>query len=112
MREDSQTLVVLTTLGDADQARALVRTLVDARLVACGTVVPGVTSIYRWQGAVTEEAEVLVILKTRAERWEALRAALIAEHPHDVPEVLAIPVAAGHEPYLAWVASETEENAA
>lgn len=110
--EASPILIVLTAMGDAEGARALIRTLVDARLVACGTVVPGATSLYRWEGEVVQEAEVLVILKTRAERWEALRAALVAAHPYDVPELLAVPVSAGHEPYLAWVARETEENAA
>lgn len=107
---DGQTLIVLTTLGTADRARALVRTLVEARLVACGTIVPGVTSVFRWEGAVQEEGEVLVVLKTRAERWEALRAAVETAHPYDVPELLAVPVTAGLAPYLAWVARETDQE--
>ena len=109
-REDVKALVVLTTLANADQGRALVRALVDARLVACGNVVTGVTSIYRWQGTVHEEGEVLVVLKTRLERWDALRAAVVAAHPYDVPELLALPVSAGHHPYLAWLAQATDQE--
>lgn len=108
--ESPETLVVLTTLRDGDQARTLVRRLVEARLVACGNVVPGVESIYRWDGAVQEDAEVLVLLKTRPERWEALREAIAAFHPYDVPELLALPVAGGLGPYLAWIATQTQSE--
>jgi periplasmic divalent cation tolerance protein len=97
--------VVLMTAPSADVAEHVVRTLVDERLAACGNIVPGMTSIYRWQGAVRTDAEVLVILKTTAERAAALLARASALHPYDVPELLVLPVAAGHEPYLAWVRS-------
>ena len=103
----SQPLVVLTTLGSAEAARRLVRELVDERLVACGNVLPGVTSIYRWQGAVQEEAEVLVVLKTTGARWNALRDAVRQRHPYEVPELLALPVSHALEPYAAWLARET-----
>ena len=112
-REASDTLVVLTTLPDPAQARELVRRLVNDRLVACGNVLPSVTSIYRWEGEVQEEAEVLVVLKTSAACWERLSAAVRASHPYDVPELIALPVRAGHEAYLAWIARETgQEDAA
>jgi periplasmic divalent cation tolerance protein len=99
-------LLVLTTVSSADDARTLVRSLVDDRLVACGTVLPGAQSIYRWQGAVTEEAEVVVLLKTDARRWDALSAAVNARHPYDVPELLAVPVERGLDAYLTWLAAE------
>ena len=99
-------LVVLTTLANDADARALVTALVTARLVACGTLLPGARSIYRWEGRVTEEAEVVVLLKTDASRWEALCAAVRERHPYQVPELLALPVAQGLEPYLAWLTSE------
>ncbi len=99
-------LVVLTTLSTEDEARQLVRALVDARLVACGTLLTGVRSIYRWQGDVTEESEVVVLLKTDAARWEALAAAVRKLHPYEVPELLALPVQRGLDEYLSWVASE------
>jgi len=99
-------LLVLTTLANDADARALVTALVAARLVACGTLLPGARSIYRWEGQVTEEAEVVVLLKTDASRWEALCTAVRERHPYQVPELLALPVAQGLEPYLAWLTSE------
>ena len=102
----SDYVVVLTTLDSAAEARRLVRRLVDQRLVACGTVLPGATSVYRWRGEVTEEDEVVVLLKTMRSRWDALRAAVAEHHPYEVPELLALPVGAGLERYLAWVAEE------
>src|SRR5213595_3879751 len=99
-------LVVLTTLANDADARALVTALVAARLVACGTLLPGARSIYRWEGQVTEEGEVVVLLKTDASRWEALCAAVRERHPYQVPELLALPVARGLEQYLSWLTSE------
>ena len=74
-------LLVLTTLGSLDDARRLVRNLVDQRLVACGTVLPGATSIYRWRGGITDAAEVVVLLKTMSTRWDALRDVGRQQHP-------------------------------
>ncbi|HXV91392.1 MAG TPA: divalent-cation tolerance protein CutA [Gemmatimonadales bacterium] len=99
-------LLVLTTLASLDDARRLVRTLVDERLVACGTVLPGATSIYRWQGGIHDAAEVVVLLKTMSTRWESLRDAVRRHHPYDVPELLALPVSAGLDAYVDWVAEE------
>jgi periplasmic divalent cation tolerance protein len=102
----NEPLLVLTTLASADEARAFVRALVDARLVACGTLLPGATSIYRWEGTITEEPEVVVLLKTDAGRWDALAAAVQQRHPYQVPELLALPVARGLPAYLSWLAGE------
>ena len=99
-------LVVLTTLANDADARTLVTALVAARLVACGTLLPGARSIYRWEGQVTEEGEVVVLLKTDASRWEALCAAVRERHPYQVPELLALPVDRGLERYLSWVTRE------
>ena len=99
-------LLVLSTLANDADARALVTALVAARLVACGTLLSGARSIYRWEGQVTEEAEVVVMLKTDASRWEALCAAVRERHPYQVPELLALSVERGLEPYLAWLTSE------
>jgi periplasmic divalent cation tolerance protein len=101
------TLVVLTTLKTVSQARRLVRRLLAEGLVACGTIVPGARSVYRWRNRVMDEGEVVVVLKTTARRWRALRAAVAAEHPYEVPELLALPVRAGLGAYLAWLRSET-----
>ncbi|HUL02721.1 MAG TPA: divalent-cation tolerance protein CutA [Gemmatimonadales bacterium] len=99
-------LVVLTTLGSVDDARKLVRALVDQRVIACGTMLPGAQSIYRWEGSVKEESEVVVLLKTDASKWDALAAAVRRLHPYQVPELLALPVHRGLDRYLAWVTSE------
>lgn len=102
-----QPLVVLTTLGSPDDARKLVRSLVEAKLVACGNIVPGVVSVYRWEGAVQEEPEVLVVLKTTTARWDGLQEAVRQRHPYQVPELLALPAAHVAESYLAWLLQET-----
>jgi periplasmic divalent cation tolerance protein len=101
-------LLVLTTLGSEKDARKLVRVLVEARLIACGTLLGGAHSIYRWEGEITEEPEVVVLLKTEASRWEALAAAVRKHHPYEVPELLALPVDRGLDLYLSWLASEVE----
>lgn len=100
-------LLVLTTVGSAAAAEDLVRALVAERVIACGTMIDG-KSIYRWRDAVTEESEVVVLLKTRVERWDALRAAVSARHPYEVPELLAFPVERGLEKYLAWLDAEVK----
>ena len=102
----SSHLVVLTTVGGDEEARELIRGLVEDRVVACGTMV-GAASIFRWEGVVTEEPETLVLLKTRSDRWRDLEAAVKRRHPYDVPELLALPVVAGLEAYLNWVHGET-----
>jgi periplasmic divalent cation tolerance protein len=96
-------LVVFSTVGSAEDAERIARSLVEGGQAACVNVVPGVVSVYRWQGQVAREEERLLVIKTRADRFEALRDALVRQHPYEVPEVLALPVAAGHPPYLAWI---------
>ena len=96
-------LIVLTTFASEDDAARVVRALVEERLIACGNVVPGMRSIYRWQGAVSDEREVLAILKTRKQDWTALLSRLHELHPYDTPECLAVRVAAGAPKYMAWL---------
>jgi periplasmic divalent cation tolerance protein len=100
-------LVVLTTLASEDEALRLVRALVERRLVACGTMLPGGRSLYRWQGKIADEREVVVLLKTRSARLEALKGAFEELHPYKVPELLALPVEAGLDRYLEWINGET-----
>jgi periplasmic divalent cation tolerance protein len=99
-------LVVLTTLASDRDARTLVTALLAERLIACGTLLPGARSIYRWEGEVTEEAEVVVLLKTDVARWDALCRAVREKHPYQVPELLALPVERGLAEYLSWLTSE------
>ena len=100
--------VVLVTAPDLDTAARLARTLVEEKLAACGNLVPSVRSIYRWQGEVHDEAEVLLVLKTPGHAVERLTARVVALHPYDCPEVVALPVGAVHPPYLAWVLAQVE----
>ena len=95
--------VVLVTAPTADVAAQLARTLVEEGLAACGNLVPGLRSIYRWEGRVQDESEVLLVLKTRAALFEPLRARVVALHPYQCPEVLRLDVAEGHAPYLRWI---------
>jgi periplasmic divalent cation tolerance protein len=103
----SDAVVVLTTVASEDEAMALVRALLERRLIACGTMLPGARSLYRWEDRIADESEVVVLLKTRAERVSALESAFAELHPYKVPELLALPVSAGLEQYLGWIGRET-----
>ena len=100
-------LVAVTTAPSQEEAKRIVRALLERRVVACGTVLPGATSIYRWKGVIEEAPEVVVLLKTRVERWEELRTLLPQLHPYEVPELIVLPVVDGHKPYLDWLKAET-----
>lgn len=102
-------VVVLTTLPNPEKAAEIARILVEERLAACVNILPGIRSIYRWKDAIQDEPETLAIAKTTADRAEALHARLIALHPYELPEVIALPVSGGHAPYLAWVAASVAE---
>ena len=97
--------VVLTTAADADAANQLGRTLVEEGLVACATLIPSVRSIYRWQGAVEEATETLLLLKTAPDQLAGLEARLHALHSYDTPEFLVLPVESGSAGYLEWLQS-------
>jgi periplasmic divalent cation tolerance protein len=99
--------LVLTTVPSGDVAAKLARTLVEEKLAACGNVLPGVRSIYLWKGKVEDENEVLLLLKTQVRQVPRLQARLLELHPYEVPEVLAVPVEAGFQGYLDWVAAST-----
>ena len=99
----SDHIVVFCTVGKAQEAEALALALVEERLVACVNVVPSVTSIYCWQGKVERAEERLLVMKPRAERFEELRAAIVARHSYEVPEIVALPLVAAHAPYLDWI---------
>ena len=99
--------VVLCTVPDAERGADLARTLVEERLAACVNLLPGLRSIYTWKGRVEDDAEALLVIKTRPDLFEALRERLAALHPYDVPEIVALEVGACHGPYLDWVREST-----
>lgn len=100
-------LQVHCSCPDADTARRLARGAVESRLAACAQVLPGVAACYRWEGRVEEASEALLLLKTRADRLAELQAWLVQAHPYELPEIVAVDIAAGLPGYLAWVADET-----
>lgn len=99
-------LLAISTFPDTGAAERCVRDLVERGLIACGTVLPGATSIYRWEGAVETSDETVVLLKLTGATWEAAAARLRELHPYEVPELIAVPIPLGHPAYLAWVAGE------
>jgi len=101
--------LVLTTVPDMETGERIVRRLVDERLAACGNLVPGVASIFRWQGAVQKEGEILVLMKTRTAAVEPLFRRVSELHPYEVPELLSFPVGAGSQAFCGWVVDETAE---
>ena len=100
-------LLVLTTLPNAEAAGEMAKRVVEEKLAACANLFPALRSVYRWNGKVQDENEVLVLLKTRQQHYERLKSRILELHPYDVPEVLAIPVEQGHQAYLDWIARET-----
>ncbi len=99
----TETVVVLVTAPTADQAAAIARTLVEEKLAACGNVVPGIRSIYRWEGKICDDAEALLVLKVPAKRLQELSDRVVALHPYEVPEVVALPIVGGNERYIDWI---------
>lgn len=103
----SDALLVLTTLPDAESAHGLATALVEARVAACVNLLPQCSSIYRWEGKVESASEVLLLIKTRADGYDALEAAIRSRHPYELPEIVAVPVVRGLPDYLRWVAAES-----
>ncbi len=103
-------IVVFNTCDSAEEAERLARTLVDRHLAACVTVISPVRSFYRWQGAVADAAEWLLLIKTSRPLFEKLRAALQTAHSYELPELLALPVVEGSPGYLAWMDGELSAN--
>ena len=107
----SDTLLVLTNLPDAASAQRLARLLVEQRFAACVNVLSPCTSVYRWQDGVEEASEVPLLIKTTRAAYAALEEAILAHHPYELPEIVAVPIERGLETYLAWLRSETDASA-
>ena len=98
-------LMVFTTFANEADAERVVRALVEERLIACGNLVPGVRSLYRWEGKVADANEVMVLMKARKQDWPALMSRLSELHPYDTPECVALRIASGAPKYMAWLES-------
>jgi periplasmic divalent cation tolerance protein len=86
-----------------DQADALATALVESRVAACVNIVPQIRSVYRWNGALCRDDEALLLIKHRADRFDELREAVLARHPYELPEIIAVDLDRGHAPYLDWL---------
>ena len=101
----TRVVVVLVTCPSRAVARRMAVRLIERRLAACVNLVPAVESVFRWQGKTERCREALLVVKTTAARFVSLKRAILALHPYQVPEIIALPVTAGHAPYLDWVSS-------
>ena len=102
-----ETILVFSNLPDRDSAEQLAKLLIAQRLAACVSVLSPCTSVYRWQGAVETANEIPVLIKTTRERYPALETAIRTHHPYELPEIIAVPLAAGLPAYLEWINTET-----
>jgi periplasmic divalent cation tolerance protein len=104
----TEVLTVLCTCPDPGVAERLANGLVERQLAACVNILPAVRSIYRWQGAVQNDTEALMVIKTPRQPYPELEGWLQEHHPYDVPEVLALRVQSGSEDYVGWILNETK----
>lgn len=99
-------LLVITSLPDRASAEALAGALVESRLAACVNLLAPCRSVYRWEGALKSEEEHPLLAKTTTQAYPALEAAILARHPYELPEIIAVPIGAGLPAYLNWVEAE------
>ncbi len=100
-------IVVLVTASSEEEGEKIAQALVEEKLAACVNVLPAIRSIYRWKGEIASEKEVLLLAKTKGRLFERLKRRVLEIHSYEVPEIIALPVLAGFEPYLGWVSKET-----
>jgi periplasmic divalent cation tolerance protein len=103
-------IVVVTTVGDEEQALLIARELVGRRHAACVNVVPGMRSVYRWQGKICRDTEYLLMVKTLAEEYDAVAAAIRELHSYELPEILAFDVAVGDPLFLGWIRDSVDKS--
>ncbi len=103
-------IMVLIPASKEDEAARIARDIVSSRLAACVNIVKGIRSIYRWQGKIEDEDEVLMIVKTRRDLFGELKKRVKELHSYSVPEIIALPIVEGSEEYLKWLQEETKEK--
>lgn len=107
---NTEFLVVLCTCPTAGDAEAVTTALLEQRLAACVNRVPGIRSMYRWEGRVEHDDEVLLVIKTAARHFGRLEETILALHPHDVPEIIGLPIVAGSRGYLDWIGASVNDE--
>jgi periplasmic divalent cation tolerance protein len=111
VHENNKPVLVYSTFPSLDAAEAVGRELVERRLAACVNILPGMTSIYRWEGAIARDAEVVMIIKTRASLADPTINAVKALHTYTNPALVVVPIIGGSAPYLRWLCEETADPA-
>jgi len=111
MKPSDEHLLVLVTAPDLAIARQLVALALEAGAIACGNLVPGIESHYRWQGKLEQSNEVLLILKTSRASLAHLEEIIIGHHPYDTPEIIALPITDGNARYLDWITNSVTPGA-
>lgn len=101
-------IVILCTVPDRRSGEKIAQALVQERLAACVNLLPGVVSTYRWEGAVKQEEELLLLIKTSGARFEAVRERIQALHPYELPEIIALSITAGDSNYLNWLSESSK----
>ncbi len=107
MGNDNTYMVVLVTASSQDEAANIGKRLVSDNLAACINIIPAIRSIYRWQGEICDDSEVLLIIKTRSSKLDRLMEQIKNMHSYDLPEMIALPIIKGWKPYMAWLEKET-----
>ena len=105
---DNDVILVLITVPDSETADRIATVLIDKRLAACVSIIPGLKSVYRWKDEICRDDEFLLTVKSVSSKFELLKREILANHPYDLPEIISIKIQDGLEGYLEWVASETE----
>ena len=103
----SDYIVVLTTTNSKDLANTIAGDLIQTEVAACVNIIPNITSVYKWEGRVHTDPEWLLVIKSRAEHFERIRARIQATHTYDVPEIIALPIVSGDPGYLRWISAVT-----
>jgi len=106
----SEFVVVLVTVPDGEVADRIAHALVAEKLAACVNVVPGVRSVYAWEGEICNEGELQCLLKTRRALFPVVRERVLALHPYEIPEIIALPLVEGHAEYLVWLRDNTRSS--
>ena len=109
-RSEQQCVIVLNTCPDKETATSVASALIQQRLAACVNILPGLTSIFHWQGQIESGEEVLLLIKTTQTAYDAVQATICDIHPYELPEIIAVPINAGLPAYLAWIATNVESS--
>jgi periplasmic divalent cation tolerance protein len=105
--QQNEYIIVMSTVPNEEVGKRIATAVLEKKLAPCVNMVANVRSIYTWKGKINDETELIMIIKTRASLFERIKDEIKANHPYECPEILAIPILAGNQPYLDWIAENT-----